>query len=171
LPPGAQAILEAQLFEVLNDSGYERDDATAPAPSAYFADLVVGDRPPPCSQEGEMKPGLGGTAEVRVNGEDFWVELPEEEFDATAVREVWVCLRGDTGTHSSLFWRGPGERFGEPRCLHVPFHPGPHWQVVRFQVAGHPHWNGTVRQLRFDPFNGTISPGAGGELRWLRRVE
>jgi hypothetical protein len=168
LPAGVRELLEALLHELLADHGYDVGQA-APAPTHTFADLLRSGRLS-CSADGEPKPVLGGTIAVRVTGEDFWIELPPTKVAAQAVREVWVCARGDTGSHCSLYWRRRREPFAEGRSLHVPFHPGGHWQVLRFRVAGHPDWHGTAVQLRVDLFNGVITPGAAGAVRWLRLV-
>jgi hypothetical protein len=167
LPPGVRELLESQLRELLVDHGYDAA-GTAPASALDFGDLVR-HGPLHCSADGELVPTAGGLAVVRVTGGDFWVELPEAEVAAKAVREVWVCARGDTGDHCSLFWRRRSEPFAEGRAVHVPFHPGGHWQVLRFRVAGHPHWHGTVVQLRVDLFNGRVTPG-GGAVRRLRLI-
>jgi hypothetical protein len=118
-----------------------------------------------------LRPGPGGTAAVEVRGDDFWVELPPAAVEAAAVSEVWVCARGSTGNHCTLYWRGPREGFAESRSLHLPFHPGGHWQLIRFPVGGHSAWRGRVAQLRLDPFNGPVGADATGALRWLRLVE
>lgn len=109
---------------------------------------------------------------VTLSGEDFFLLLPFAPFDAEEVREVWVALRGQTGDHSTLYWRSALEEFGEDRCLHVPFHPAAHWQIIRFRVGRHARWQGTVGQLRLDLFNGTIDEAnPTGSVRWIRLVE
>ena len=90
---------------------------------------------------------------------------------ASAVAEVWLCLRGTTGDHCSLYWHAPAEPYEEGRCIHLPFRQGPHWESFRFRLDAHPLWRGTVDHLRLDLFNGAVTPGAGGEVRWIRFVE
>jgi hypothetical protein len=130
---------------------------------------IVPDPTMSCSADGALR-REGDVATVTVTGGDFWIELPSDPFRADTIAEVWACLRGDTGDHCSLYWRGPREAFAEERCAHVPFRPGPHWRVVRFRVGGQRRWRGTVEQLRLDLFNGAVTPGRGGEVRWVRLV-
>ena len=122
-----------------------------------------------CSADGTIQRGKG-SATVTVTGTDFWVELPAATIRACDVAEVWVCVRGDTGDHCSLYWRGPRQAFVEDRRVHVRFRPSPHRQVLRFRVGGHRLWRGMVEQLRVDLFNGAVTPGMGGDVRWVRLV-
>jgi hypothetical protein len=169
LPKGVAPLLESLLYDSMKETGYDLSRGAAPASGMAFGPMLAGGRTPATSAHGKLGPGPDGAA-ATLTGPDFWVELPPEKMDAAAAREVWVCLRGRTGTHCSLYWRHRRDRFGEERALHVPFVPGPHWQIARFRVADHPLWRNSVHQLRLDPFNGTTAPAAGGDLRWLRLV-
>jgi hypothetical protein len=145
------------------DSGYELPADARPAAE------VVPDPSMRCTNGALRR--TAGVAGVTVESGDFWVELPPGLVRADAVAEVWACLRADTGDHCSAYWRGPREPFAEQRSVHVHVRPGRHWQVVRFPVGGHPLWRGTVEQVRLDLFNGAVTPGLGGEVRWVRLVE
>jgi hypothetical protein len=171
LPPVVRATVEEHLHELLADADYDRDGAAPPAPEVRFADLLGRKPPPVCSADGTLHPGPDGTAAVSIRGPDFWIELPPAAVEAAVIREVWVCVLGATGDHTTLYWRGPREGFDEARAMHLPFHPGGHWQLIRFPVGGHPAWRGRVAQLRFDPFNGPVGADPSGALRWLRLVE
>jgi hypothetical protein len=162
LPPAVRDCLEAHLAGPMAEYGYE------PSPGSRRAAERVPDPGMPFSGGALTRTGDGAT--VRVTDGDFWVELPPGQFRADDVAEVWFCLRGATGDHCSVYWRGPREPFAEGRSVHVPFRPGRHWQVLRFRVGAHPLWHGIVEQVRLDLFNGVVAPGAGGEVRWVRFV-
>jgi hypothetical protein len=163
--------LEGPLREALAVLGYgDRADAAPSCRVEPAACLAAGGLEH--SAHGTLAAEADGVLTVRVTGNDFWVELPPAPLRTDAVREVWVSVCGDTGDHCSLYWRRAGEGFDEGRCVHVPFHPGAHWRVLRFPLRGHPHWHGTVAQLRVDLFNGAVDPSAGGgRFRWLLAVE
>jgi sulfotransferase famil protein len=124
-----------------------------------------------CSGDGQLTL-KDDHAEITVTGSDFWVILPLPVFDAVDVHEIWVSVKGVIGNICSLYWRGQNEDFSEERCLHVPYKPGPYWQVIRFGTFTHPLWTGSIAALRLDLFNSHTSDVAGtGLLRSLRAVE
>lgn len=106
-----------------------------------------------------------------ATGPDAYFDLPLPPFPASAASELWLCVRAEAGDHASVYFTRAGEGYDESRCVHVPFHPGRHWQVVRLRVREHPRWNGTITRLRIDPCNGPQPAGATVRLRWLRRIE
>jgi hypothetical protein len=164
LPDTVRLYLERELHELMSTCGYElSSDSNGPL------DVPLDD-PVAHSAHGTFSRTGQKTLAVTVTGEDFFLELPCMPVAANRIAEVWACVRGDTGTRCSLYWRGQREPFSEERAIHVPFIPGQHWEIVRFPVAHHPGWRGTVEQLRIDLFNGTVIPGKGGELRWIRCV-
>jgi hypothetical protein len=166
-----RSALEAPLAEALAELGYGDVESAPPAEPIDLARLLADGPGLEQSADGLASVGADGTVAVRVRGDDFWVALPRTSLPAETVREIWVSLSGDVGDLCSLYWSRAGEGFTEDRCLHVPFHPGPHWRVVRFRVGDHLHWRGTVTRLRIDPFNtrGAVEPGA-GRMRWVRFV-
>ena len=123
------------------------------------------------SDDGTPEPAGENGMGVRLVGEDFWVILPVDPFEAAEVREVWVSFCGQAGHQCSLYWCPPDSHFGEERCIHLYYETGAHWRVVRFRVGQHPLWQGTIGKLRLDPFNG---PPCGAEtplfVRWVRAV-
>jgi hypothetical protein len=164
LPGGVQRCLEAQLSGIMRDYGYE-----VPAEARPAAHIV----PHPsmkCTTDGVLCRS-DDVAIATLTGGDFWIELTPGPGRAERVAEVWVCLRGQTGDHCSVYWRAAGEAFVEERSVHVPFRPGSHWEIVRFPVAAHPLWRGALEPLRLDLFNGVVTPGAKGEILWVRYVE
>jgi hypothetical protein len=172
LPPGVQELLETTLFEAMAALGYEVAATTVPVgPAVEFSRLAEGLSPLPHSRDGVPAPADESGMRVTLSGEDFWVVLPLEPFQAEGVREVWVSLCGQAGDHCSLYWSPEGGDFSEERCLHLRFHPGQHWQVLRFRTGRHPLWRGTVARLRVDPFNGRPCRGeAPLWVRWVRTV-
>jgi hypothetical protein len=164
LPPEARAFLESHLAEALRWNGYDVPPET-PAPN--HMDLATLDR---ISPHGSVARTDEGGLSIAINGDDFWAEFKTPAFNAARVPEIWLCLRGDTGQHNSLYWRRAGESFDEGRSVHLPFVSGKHWQLVRLRPAGHPHWHGQIIQLRIDFMNGPKAAGH-GELRWMRLVE
>jgi hypothetical protein len=163
LPAAVHALLGSLLAGHIEDYSYE------PTPGVRPPSAVVPDPAWPHSPDGRWEAKDTG-AEVTLLGGDAWVELPRDPIRAAEVAELWLCLRGVTGDHCSVYWRSPGEGFAEDRSLHVPFFPGPHRQVVRFAVAKHPQWRGSIEQLRVDVCNGTVTPGTTADVIWLRRV-
>lgn len=163
LPAPVRSCLESHLFHFMTAYGYGPSTDARPALELALDPMM------PCSADGSLR-REGDVAAVVVTRPDFWVELPPERFQADSIAEVWLCLRGQTGDHHSLYWRGPREPFAEQRSLHVPFRPGRHWQIVRFRSGEHRLWKGTIEQLRIDLFNGTLTPGGSGEVRWVRPV-
>jgi hypothetical protein len=125
----------------------------------------------PHSVDGVAEPGGANGLRVRLTGEDFWLILPVEPFDAAEVREMWVSLWGQAGHHCSLYWCPPGDHFAEERCGHLRYPAGRHWRVLRFRVGQHPHWQGRIGQLRLDPFNGSPSQTETPLfVRWVQAV-
>ena len=164
LPPAVRGFLERHLAGLVADYGYELPpDVRAPETIVFGAAMA-------CSADGRVTPS-GSQAVVEVTGGDFWVELPLAPRPAREIAELWVCLQGTTGDHCSVYWHSLGEPYDEARSVHVPFRPGQHWQILRFQVGRHALWRGTVERVRLDLFNGTVTPGARGEVRWVRVVE
>jgi lipopolysaccharide biosynthesis protein len=162
LPPAVRACLESLLAGPMADYGYELSPGTEPAVDVV-PDAGTG------SSDGSATGGAGGAA-VTVTDGDVSIDVPPRRLEADTVAELWLCLRGSTGSHCSLSWRGPDEGFAEPRSIRVPFRPGRHWQILRFRLGDHPDWRGTVAQLRLGLFSGAVTPGAAGEVRWLRTV-
>jgi hypothetical protein len=159
-----QACLETQLRRHLMDNGYELTRCAAEP-------LEVVPHPQmPCSTDGSLRVTSEG-AHVTVTGGDFHVELPARPWQTRPDDEIWACVRGETGDQCSMYWRARGEVFAEERCVHMPFRTGRHWQVLRFKVGKNPLWRGTVEQVRADLFNGTVRPGKGGDVKWVRYVQ
>jgi hypothetical protein len=137
----------------------------------------------------EFHRGAGNPAHIACNGGelvaedefssaviasgDFWMIPPLDRFDAVAVHEIWVCLRGAVGDVCSVYWRTESEDFAEARSVHTSYIGGLHWQVLRISVGNHPLWKGTIAQLRLDLFNwkaGSPNRPETGFIRWLRLV-
>jgi Sulfotransferase family len=163
-PAGVRESLETQMHGAMQDYGYELPRERS-APSRITPDPSMR-----CSPDGHLRRSENG-AVATVTGRDFWVELTPGPGRAEGVAEVWACLRGGTGDHCSVYWRDESSSFMEERSVHVAFRPGPHWQIVRFHVAAHPLWRGSLEPLRLDLFNGTVGPGAEGEVQWVSYVE
>jgi hypothetical protein len=164
LPAEVGAFLETHLHEMLAFNGYELSAGARPTATIDLSQLSA------VSEHGSLAPAAGGGWTATVTGEDFWLQLPPAEFPAAEVREVWLCVRANTGQMCSLYWRPPHEGFSEHRSLHLPCRPGGHWQVIRFRPAERPLWDGTIAQLRLDLFNGSVTPGYGGDVRWVRLI-
>jgi len=163
LSPSVRVCLETHLLQLLTEHGYELSEAGTPP----FE--VVPDPQMACSPDGRLCVSNGRTF-VTVTGGDFSVLLPPHPLPAKSDDEIWICLRGDTGDHCSVYWRGAREPFVEERSSHIPFRPGRHWQILRMKVGQHPLWQGSIEQIRVDLLNGVVVPGRGGEIRWVRYV-
>jgi hypothetical protein len=172
LPPGVGHLFEAVLAEAMRALGYEVPATPASAwPMVEFARVQESVAAFSHSVDGVPEPGGANGLRVRLTGEDFWLILPVEPFDAAEVREVWVSLWGQAGNHCSLYWCPPGSHFAEERCLHLRHPAGRHWRVLRFRVGQHPLWRGRIGQLRLDPFNGSPSQTETPLfVRWVRAV-
>ena len=152
-------LIERHLARQLVDYGYEI------APDVRPAEAIVPGPEMRCSSDGSVTSTVTG-ALVQVWGEDFWVELPLEPTPADAIAELWICLRGTTGDHCSVYWPRADGAYDQTHSIHVPFRPGWHWQIARFRLDRHPLWQGMLSHLRLDLFNGTTTPGT-GEVRWV----
>jgi Sulfotransferase family len=164
LPDIVRTCLESQLRELMLDNGYELH-AGIPQPNIVRLDEHV-----PSSSDGRLATEDDGLR-VTLTGGNFHMEVPLESIDADAVNELWACVRGGSGDHCAVYWRGRNEPFVEERGLRAPYRPGPHWSVVRLRVHDHPLWSGNVSHLRIHLFNGSAPSGRSGQLRWIRFVE
>jgi Sulfotransferase family len=172
LPAGVESTLIDGLAEPMRVFGYELDPTkVAEAAERTFdcteRDIVT-----------RLEPGAHGTfgdvsdngLELILHGEDFHITLPESRRDAASIHECWLTVRGQQGTHCSVYW-DCGQGFREEESIHVPFFPADHWQVVRFGFARRPAWQGTIRRLRFDICNGgRITPDRLVRLRAIRLI-
>lgn len=162
LPEDVRHCLESQLHELLVENDYPRSLSGVRPANVRWNDCRV------CSPDGTIE--MGDPLTVTVTGPDFGLELPLEDRDAAGTREVWACVRGGSGDHCSVYWRSGSAGYSEDRVTHVPFRAGPHWQIIRFPVAEHRAWEGRLTGLRVDIFNGHVTLGATGEVRWIRLV-
>jgi hypothetical protein len=172
LAPGVVRVLGGCLGEALAELGYE-PLVPGPAPLPWL-DLTGQPGPgawPQHAAHGAVRPGPDGALAVHAAGDDFWIAPPVAPFDAGRVAELWLCVRASGGDHCSVYWRGPDEGFAEERCIHRRTRPARHWQVLRFDLRGHPRWQGTVAGVRLDLFNGAGPAAQRGLLRWLRLAE
>jgi hypothetical protein len=161
ISPTVTNALESMLHDCMTSCNYP-----VSAPRAKEIDLSRCEKD---SGDGSFNVDDEGIT-VQVQGGDFWVTTAREKFDAASVSEIWICARGNTGDHFALFWRSPREEFAETHSLRIPFASGDHFQILRFPVGGHPLWKGAIGQLRLDFFNGLVTSGQGGTVRWIRFV-
>jgi hypothetical protein len=163
LADDVREYLERQLHELMIENGYELPAGSAPAEQlSIHAGLTR-------SADGTIA-GAADALVATVTGADFWIEVPVEPEDTGHATELWACVRGGTGDHCSVYWRGDGAWYSERQVVHVPFRPGPQWQIVRVPLAAHPDWRHPIEALRIDLFNGRVIAGSTGEVRWLRLV-
>lgn len=163
LRPAENKRMVSALADHLDRYGYQRSNEISQCPT------IVPDPAWAHSSDGEWSATPDGVT-VKILGGDAWIEFPCDLFNAKTIAEVWLCLLGETGDHCSVYWRPSNEPFVEPRCMHVPFLPGPHWQIARVPVGKHPEWRGTIGQMRVDICNGNIASGKTCKLRWIRYV-
>jgi len=172
IPPDVDSVLQQLLGPAMTRLGYPMDVQVPPPPMVDFRASAF-DTARALVSGGQIIPRENDAAAVIETG-DFWIAPPLPIIEAAAVRETWVCLKGASGDLCSIYWRDAQQDFAEERSVHVPFHGGAHWQVIRFRVADHPLWKGTIAQLRFDPFNwreGAPATPQSGLIRWLRLIE
>jgi len=127
---GPRILIERHLAPQLVDYGYEI------APDVRPAEAIVPGPEMRCSPDGSVM-STATSALVQVWGEDFWVELPLEPTPADAIAELWICLRGTTGDHCSVYWPRADGAYDQTHSIHVPFRPGWHWQIARFRLDRH----------------------------------
>jgi sulfotransferase family protein len=163
LPSGVRETLESLLGELLIDNSYD-PPSTAPAPSFPLAAQL----PHSANRRWSL---LDDGSGVEVRGPAAWIQRLDGVFAPESSAEIWACVRGVTGDHCTFYWRGAREAFDNARSVRVPFHPGEHWQIIRFVLGGHPRWHGEVTQVRLDFFRGAIRSGAQGAVRWIRQVK
>jgi len=157
-------FLERHLYELMRENGYELSAGSAPATQLSLPPELTR------SPDGPIATSADGLLAI-VTGGDLWIEVPVDPNEAAHAAELWACVRGGTGDHCSVYWRGPGDSYSEQQVVHVPFRPGPHWQIVRVPLAAHPAWPHPIEALRIDLFNGRVTAGSTGEIRWLRLVD
>lgn len=175
LPAEADRFLQEYLRAAMAHLGYPADASRSASlpPAVEFRSGAFDPARVFCSPGGRLLPQQDASAALIATG-DFWMILPLPAFDAAAVREIWVAMKGAVGDVCSAYWRSGAEGFSEERSIHVPYRGGLHWQVLRIPVASHPLWKGTVAELRLDPFNrkaGSPDAPQTGLIRWLRLVE
>lgn len=175
LPVEADRFLRQYLGAAMAHLGYPADASPLGSlpPAVEFRSGAFDAARLRCSPGGQLVPQEDAAAAVIATG-DFWMIPALPAFEAAAVREIWVSMKGAVGDVCSAYWRSGHEDFSENRSMHVPYRGGLHWQVLRIPIANHPLWKGTIAELRLDPFNRTAgSPHAPqtGFIRWLRLVE
>jgi len=110
-------------------------------------------------------------AKIELFGDDCYLILDGEPFDADQITEVWLCLSGRTGNHCSVYWRDSHSSYGEDRAIHVKFFGADLYQIVRFETNKHPKWTGQVAELSVHLCNGhDAKPGTEIFLRWVRLI-
>ena len=174
LPPEVDRFLREYLRSPMIELGYPADapPSATQLPAVEFRSGAFDPARFLCSRDGQLLPQEDASAVV-VAGGDFSIILPLPAFEAAAVQEIWVSLKGAVGDVCSIYWRTGAGDFSEDRSMHLPYRGGLHWQVLRIPVANHPRWEGTVAGLRLDPFNwmkGSPDAPRTGFLRWLRLV-
>ena len=172
IPQEVVSYLEGMLRDAMPAVGYElsQPQADSPARRISFAEGCTDCRRLDHSPDGVLEQGTD-CAVARVKGPDFYVNLQVEPFPATAIKELWICVRGEIGNVMSLYWRGRHTQFSENSAIHVPYRPAPHWSVLVFPAATHPEWKGEITELRLDLFNSVSKPHSGtGYIRWVQLV-
>jgi hypothetical protein len=163
LPSDVHGCLESVLHDLMTEHRYAAALPHAPLPSVVLPHCT------PTSPDGALQP-VGDRFVVKLSGGDFGVEPQLRASEIGRTHEVWACVRGDAGDHCSAYWRRHDQAYSEERVVHVPFRPGPHWQIVRLPLSSHPSWASGASALRLDLFNGRVTPGSRGEVRWIRLV-
>lgn len=110
------------------------------------------------------------SAVFNMTGNDTYVGLVHDPFDAAEVSEVWLCVRSYVGNHCSLYWRDRTSEFSEERVQHLKFDPGGQMQIVRFQPRKLPNWKGTIEELCVHVCNGLGTTGNTALVRWIKLV-
>ena len=109
--------------------------------------------------------------QLRAAGDDPRL-VREVELDASDVHLIEVALTGLSQGAATLFWAGPGEDFAEERSLTVEppaARRGKH-VVLKFDLAGHRAWRGTIERLRLDPTDAAADVVRLQSVRGVRRV-
>ena len=96
----------------------------------------------------------------------------EVDLAAAEVSLIELRLRNPSRAASDLLWAGAGQEFsGDRRLARVEAERGGGQgpiRVVRFRVADHPRWRGSVRRLRLRPAVGSRRDFAVESLRAIR---
>lgn len=172
IAPEVVSCLEGILQEDMPAVGYQLSQPVvdSPARRISFARGRTDVRRLDHSPDGVLEQGTD-CAIARVKGPDFYVILPVEPFPASAIRELWICVKGEIGNVMSLYWRRRDTQFAESSVLHIPYRPWPHWSVLVIPTATHPEWKGEIAELRLDLFNSLMKPHKGiGYIRWAQLV-
>jgi hypothetical protein len=172
IPAEVVSYLERILHEDMAAVGYQLSQSVmdSPARRISFAPGRTDLRRLEHSSDGVLEQSAD-CAVARVKGPDFYITLPVEPFPAKAIRELWICVKGEIGSVMSLYWRGRDRKFAETSAIHVPYRPAQHWSVLVLPTATHPEWKDEITELRLDLFNSFDKPHKGtGYIRWVQLV-
>lgn len=86
--------------------------------------------------------------------------------------EVWLCVKGGTGSQCSLQWRKRGEQFGLERSGTAPFRKCDHYHVVRFRTCENPRWQEDFAELSICGIFGDDQDESSTrtEIKWVKLV-
>lgn len=87
-----------------------------------------------------------------IGSDPILVSPPVLDLQAQAVRAIRVTMSATAGKRAELYWSSDDRRtFDASRCVATELIADGQMHTYEFVVAGHQHWTGIVRQLRFDP--------------------
>lgn len=86
--------------------------------------------------------------------------------------EVWLCIKGGTGSQCSLQWRKKGEQFGLERSGTAQFRKCDHFHVVRFRTCENPSWQEDFLELSICGIFGNDQNDSPTrtELKWVKLI-
>lgn len=89
-----------------------------------------------------------------------------EDFDfaASEVDRFLVRMKASVNDRVDFFWAKDGGAFVGTQRIGLDYDGSGAWQVLSFEVAGHPAWNGQINGLRFDP----VETSGDFEVDWIR---
>jgi len=174
MSPQVVGILEHILSNALQELGYETSQDPTEL-SDLSMDFV-------CSQRADLRKlsfqnSKGQTIgdlglEVNGSGNSFEMALDLPAVPASAIKEIWLGLSGDSGNMCELTWSGSDAELSKQCPLVRRYDAGRQVNTVRMKLAGHEHWHGAISRLNFKFSHGpeAIDFERPSIIRWLKVI-
>lgn len=164
--------LQILNFDALQKLGYEpvvsRDEATSI--EINFSELTQNSV---AVEEGAIERIADqGKIRIRSNHSSCRISFAVDVKKHPRTMEVWLCVKGGTGTQCRLSWRKKGEEFTPERSHIAPFRTCDHYHVVRFRTCENANWQQDFSELCIDGIFGDDQSEfqTHTEIKWVKLV-
>jgi len=151
IEPEVISVLESILFEALQELGYQTSPSVT-GQERLPMDLLEGLSPDLQNLSFQDSAGqriADSGLQVEANGNSFEMALEIPDVPASAIKEIWLCLSGDSGSMCELSWSGSAQGLAQEPNLVSKYDAGRPVNIVRMRVANHERWQGTITRLNF----------------------